>query len=460
MKETAPQNLLAASAGGRRVTIGLDHPDELRRLSDARALTCPGCGGLVVLHAGTVRAHHFAHLPGAVCHLPQTEPETEEHRAGKLLLARWLRERLPEAEVIVEAYLPATQQRADVLVVIPETISGPAREPRRIALEFQCANLTAREWRRRHQLYRADNIEDLWLLGGTRLVRDEQQPIMATGDAIRSTDFSSALASAPASTKGPVTLRTTELERALLWDGAPLLFLDAVGARMPVERLARFRPHPTAQAIRPVGRLSVRPLLALDFPWQLLGWPDEAHPNAPLRATSVPRDSSTMPSVTATSDIWLWQWLAGRYQVVPETLPPFFGLNLPGGEAFACSAQAWQAAIYYRFVHCRVGDTWWLMEVETWARAYLPLARPIKLPRLKAALTAYQEALGAAGMLSLPMGYGRANARITADLTTLPTPPDAEETLRLARYRRTLMRETRHEYGVTDPLPTELVIAL
>ena len=38
--------------------------------------------------------------------------------------------------------------------------------------------------------------------------------------------------------------------------------------------------------------------------------------------------------------------------------------------------------------------------------------------------------------------------RITADLNTLPSPPDAEETLRLARYRRTLNRETRAEYVV------------
>src|SRR5581483_5352215 len=123
------QNLLAANCGDRRVTLGIDAPEELRSLSDARALTCPGCGGPVVLHAGAVRAHHFAHLPGAVCSLPQTE------------------------------------QRADVLAVLP----GRGRKVRCIALEFQCANLSAREWRRRHRLYREADIPDLWLLGGSRL---------------------------------------------------------------------------------------------------------------------------------------------------------------------------------------------------------------------------------------------------------------------------------------------------
>jgi hypothetical protein len=434
MRESATQNLLAANAGSRRVTIGLDAPDELRQLSDARALTCPGCGGALVLHAGTVRAHHFAHLPGAVCQLPQTEPETEEHRAGKLLLAHWLRRQLPEAEIVVEAYLPATQQRADVLAILPES----GHRSRRVALEFQCANLTAREWRRRHRLYRAEGIEDLWLLGGSRLIRDAAP---AAGNSSAS--------------PGAVLLRTAELERALLWDGAPLLFLDAVGAQLPAQRLARFRPDPAAQALRPTGRLSVRPLLDLDFPWKLLGWPDDAHPNDPDRAGTPRGDRPPTPPGALASDLWLWQWLAARHQVTPATLPILFGLDLPGKEAFACSPQAWQAAIYYRFVHRRVGDTWWLTEIETWSRAYLPLVRPVRLPRLKTALAAYQEALGAAGMLSLPMGFGRVNARITADLTTLPAPPDPEETLRLARYRRTLTRETTPEYVVVGAAPVE-----
>jgi len=138
--------------------------------------------------------------------------------------------------------------------------------------------------------------------------------------------------------------------------------------------------------------------------------------------------------------------MAQRFMITPETAAPFFGLDISGHEAFACDARAWQAAIYYRFIHCRVGENWWRTEVETWARAYIPLDRPVKLPRLQVAIAGYQEALGAAGMLSLPIGYGRTRARITADLNTLPSPPDAEETLRLTRYRRSLTREARADY--------------
>ena len=94
-----------------------------------------------------------------------------------------------------------------------------------------------------------------------------------------------------------------------------------------------------------------------------------------------------------------------------------------------------------------MGDRWWLGEVETWTRAYLPLTFPVHLKRLQYALAEYQELLAAGGLLSLPRGYNRVNAIVTADLTTLPEPPDPQEVLRLARYRRTLAREATADYA-------------
>lgn len=452
MKETSPQNLLSACCDGRRVTVGLEPAEELRALSDERRLTCPGCGGAVVLHAGAVRAHHFAHLPGAVCSLPQTEPETEEHRAGKLLLARWLRERLPESEIVVEAFLPETGQRADVLALVPES----GRSPRRIAFEYQCANLSAREWRRRSRLYRAANIEDLWILGGSRLVLSSGGAVASAPPrrSSHSTDANeppelrnSDTSVSPNGADHVRSLRTTELERALLWDGAPLLFLDSLGLNRRTETLARFRPDPDTQALHPVGRLSAKPLLSLEIPWALLDWPSSAHPDSPLVRMPVPTASTSDVRRSASgADWWLWEWLKQRFRVTPETLPDFFGLPVAQEATFACESRTWQAAVYYRFAHTRVGDAWWLEEVETWARAYLPLTQPVRLRRLRAALETYQNLLAAAGILSLPRGYGRSSARVLADLTTLSTPPDAEEVLRLAQYRRTLLRENRAAY--------------
>ncbi len=430
MRPLPAQNLLVAHHGKVRVTIGLERPETLRQLSDARSLTCPGCGGAVVLHAGTVRAHHFAHMPGAVCSLPVSEPETEEHRAGKLLLAEWLRLCLPDAEVWIEAFLPATRQRADVLVLLPDHS--------RIALEYQCAQLTAREWRRRHRQYREAGIRDLWLLGGSRLIATPAEQPSVTAEKGNE-----------GKQQGKrVILRTTELERALLWDGAPLLFLESVGESEQIGMLARFRPDSDAQAHRPQGHLVTRGLQKLPFPFHLLDWPAHSRLDAPAVAPTSTPSASNAASAAPGSDFWLWQWLGQRYQLTPDTLPEFFGLALTGEEAFSCRSALWQAAIYYRFVHQRIGEKWWLKEIETWALGgYLPLAKPLRLSRLRAALTDYQEALAAAGMLTLPMGYGRANARIVADLTTLPTQPDRTEVQRLVRYRRTLAREKASSYN-------------
>ena len=442
------QNLLAANCGPRRVTLGWDDDAELRTLSDLRALTCPGCGAPVVLHAGRVRARHFAHLPGAVCRMPQSEPETAEHRAGKLLLACWLRESLPKAEILIEAFIEATNQRADVLAVLPAC--GREKE-RRFALEFQCANLSAREWRRRHALYRGAGYEDLWILGGSRFKiegkREEGREAKEQGTGNREQDNAQELIQNPKSKiqKG-LFLRTTDLERGMFWDNAPLLFLDSVDALEGNRRdgtLTRFRPDSESQATRLTGKCSAKNLLDLPFPESLFQWPSASRPDAPQFASARFASPAAPGNTSARNDAdgWLWAWLEQRHRATPANLPGFFGLPIQNESAFACAAAAWQAAIYFRFLHRRVGDGWNLSEVELWARSYLPLARPADLKKLRHALAEYQEILGAAGMLSLPTGYGRVHARILDDLTTLSAPPDPDETLKLARYRRTLVRE-------------------
>ena len=409
------QNLLSACAGDTRVIIGKDDLEALRRLSDDRVLTCPGCGSALVLHAGSIRAAHFAHLPGAVCHTPQTEPETPEHRAGKLCIYEWLTAKFSDAVVELEAHVPETNQRADLLLRLS------SRE--RIALEYQCANLSAREWRRRHKAYRDAGIRDLWLLGGSRLK-------------FENTDVA----------QNPATIRTTELERALLWDGAPLLFLDADGVQYRAGTVARFLPEFDAQALLPTGKLTARSLLALEFPFHLLDWEAQQSPQSPLAVASQTQAKSSQGFSSNRSDWWLWEWLATRHRVTKETTSSLFGLELKGNATFAIEPKLWQACVYYRFVHRRVGDGWWLPEVESWARAYLPLVRPCPPRALAQVLAQYQEILAAAGMLSLPVGYGKTNARVLADLLTLSAPPDPAETLKIAGYRRTLAREMRAEY--------------
>jgi hypothetical protein len=409
--------LLAATFRERRVTIGVETPEELRALSDRRELSCPGCGAVVVLHAGSVRAHHFAHLPGAVCTLPVPEPETEEHRAGKLLIAAWLRIAIPNAEVIVEAPIAETGQRADVLLLTHDP-------ERRVAIEFQCANLSLPEWRRRHRAYRDAGILDLWLLGGSRLA------ILETGS------------------DGKVHIRGSDLERAVATAGAPLLFLSSLNAPEAdaAGTLVRLRPTRDAPPGKLSGDLVRNALERLAFPWHLLDWPERAptppEPSAGSRRSGRPH----VPEPDETSEEALWEWLKVRHRATREALSALFGLDLPGASAFACSPQAWQATIYYRFVHGRINEGWWLSQIETWCRAHLPLNGKPSPATLRRALSALQQIFAAAGFLSLPMGYGRVSARVLADLTTLPAPPDPENVQRIARYRRTLVRDARADY--------------
>ncbi len=415
MRQPAP-TLLAAMAGPRRVTLGLDSLSELRALSDGRELTCPGCGASVVLHAGSLLADHFAHLPGAICTLPATEPETAEHRAGKLLLASWLRSALPGAEVLVEAHLPETDQRADVLAVAHD----PEGAAHRIALEFQCANLSAREWRRRRSLYASAGIEDLWILGASRLGSRAEGEAGAAPQAI---------------------LRAGELERAIRDSGAPLLFLDAEGLLMPPGSLARHRAPAAERSERP-GRFSCRPLLELAFPWSLLARArTDSQDSRSLEQVPVSRPAAGEPR--GKSDWFAREWLAQRFHVTPEAMPAILGLELPANRLFSCDRRLWQGSLYYRFVYRQAGQAWWLPQVAVWAQQYLPLAPGVSLPRLTKALSGFQAVMAAAGLITETGGYNRLGARVVADLETLTSPPDPVEVEKLARYRQLRDRDDR-----------------
>ncbi len=392
------QSMLSAKSGYGRVSIGRNPLPELRTLSDKRDLTCPACGDLVVLKAGRMVAPHFAHLPGALCSHPDSEPETPAHRAGKSLLAEWLTAAIPHARVTMEAAIPETGQRADVLI---------EADNHRIALEIQCAEILVRDWLRRHRLYRGAEIQDLWLLGICRLNRKDGG------------------------------LLAGELESALMRYGAPILFLDTEGVLAAPGSVVRFRPSKAPRGRQIPGRFSARPLFELSFPWTLLDWPLHARNSAASQPRPTRPTSPTSPT-SQTRDLKLTPRLESQYSVRPESLPPFFGICVAGEEVFACSASLWQAAIYYRFIEAQVGSSWWMSDVETWVRRYLPLAFENR-GMLRRALYSFQGILAAAGLLSIQEGNG--SPRVKADFPTLGQSPDPRSTERLAAYRRAALWE-------------------
>ena len=423
MQNSQTQTLLSAECNGERVTIGFDSLLELKRLSDLRLLSCPVCGSPVTLHAGSVRAHHFSHLPGSVCFTPNSEPETPEHRNGKLALGNWLRIKVPNAKVTVEAWFPETKQRADILLETAE----PGKE--KVAIEFQCANLTAREWRRRRSLYRESGILDLWILGGSRFKSERKSSAPDAEDDSQG--------------KSQFFLRTTELERTLILAGAPLLFLlqsDAYPTVSPHSlKICRFRQEDISDLVRPIGTLASKALMSLDFPWNLLSADTYEQDMSSAGLTSTvrsPQLDTDKKTETNGSEFALLEWLKIRYRVQETDLPEVFGIAVLGQDAFACAGRLWQASLYYRFIEGSVGEKWSLEAVEIWARLQLPLAQPVRLKRLQKALQGVQEIFSAAGFLQLPKGGGGNFGRVIASLQTLQSPPDRKEIEKLVRFRR------------------------
>ena len=152
--------MLCAVFDDERLIAPRVEPERARSLSDAGALRCPCCDEPVVFRAGARVTAHFAHRPGAACAIesdPDYRPESELHLSTKLALYDWVRARFPAARVEVEAAIPETGQRADLLAVI---------DGAKVALEVQCSPLSGEAWRARHEGYAKAGVRDVWILTG------------------------------------------------------------------------------------------------------------------------------------------------------------------------------------------------------------------------------------------------------------------------------------------------------
>lgn len=115
-----------------------------RTLDRKAAYICPVCRTKVTLKAGEQNIPHFAHQKKATC--IQSEPETLEHLAGKLLLQQFF----PQFDL--EVYLPQLKQRPDLLWG-------------QIALEFQCSPIAPERFIERTYGYLTQAYTPIWILG-------------------------------------------------------------------------------------------------------------------------------------------------------------------------------------------------------------------------------------------------------------------------------------------------------
>ncbi|WP_242309430.1 competence protein CoiA family protein [Bacillus cereus group sp. BfR-BA-01524] len=129
----------------------------LRRMRQQERFFCVACGKEVQMKLGKQKSWHFAHKKVDSC-LAFYEAESTYHMRGKELLYRWFKHQ--NFQVDIEYYLPEIKQRPDVFV---------ERAGRKIAIEYQCANLAIEQLYKRTYSYWQAGIQVIWIAGGNQL---------------------------------------------------------------------------------------------------------------------------------------------------------------------------------------------------------------------------------------------------------------------------------------------------
>lgn len=126
----------------------------LKKWSDQNLLKCPVCNGTYEYCHGEYVSPYFRHKDKE-CEGLYSEPETEEHKQGKILLYNWINNQDGVVNCKLEAWIPETKQRPDIYFEFND---------KKYVIEFQCTPI-ASEYYDRHIKYKLNNITDIWVLG-------------------------------------------------------------------------------------------------------------------------------------------------------------------------------------------------------------------------------------------------------------------------------------------------------
>ena len=156
-RERAMPFIAVRKATGERIDITtIANP---RAVLKSGECLCQLCGGPLIVKAGLVRQHHFAHI-GQCSSDYQSHPESPAHQDAKRYLATHLGEWFEEyagATIEYEVPIPAVRRIADLLVTFPTGW--------RVAHEVQLAAITTEELQRRTNDYTLAGIDVTWWLG-------------------------------------------------------------------------------------------------------------------------------------------------------------------------------------------------------------------------------------------------------------------------------------------------------
>lgn len=126
----------------------------LKKWSDKKILKCPVCNDTYEYCHGDIVSPYFRHK-NKKCSDFYSEPETDEHRKGKIMLFNWISQQPNIDKCELEKWLPETKQRPDIYF---------EKNGKKYVIEFQCSPI-ATEFLNRKELYKLNNITDIWILG-------------------------------------------------------------------------------------------------------------------------------------------------------------------------------------------------------------------------------------------------------------------------------------------------------
>lgn len=137
--------------------------DTLKSWSKKGILKCPYCGKQYTYNHGKIRIPYFKHL-NSDCSI-YGEPETEEHISGKIDIYEWLKLQNDISDIVLEGWLPDTKQRPDIMFKYKN---------KQFVIEYQCSPI-ASEYIKRHELYQALGINDIWICGTEKYIGENKR---------------------------------------------------------------------------------------------------------------------------------------------------------------------------------------------------------------------------------------------------------------------------------------------
>ncbi|WP_049628262.1 competence protein CoiA family protein [Bacillus sp. JFL15] len=149
----------AVNADGRLIQLAGSYSKEKAAELRNKRWFCPVCKSELDIKLGREKLPHFAHKKSRLCP-GESEPESEYHLEGKRQLFLWLKAQ--GCTVSLEPYLTSAGQR-------PDLTAENGKE--RLAIEFQCANLSADSLKSRTAGLKNAGYRPVWIIGAKRLKR-------------------------------------------------------------------------------------------------------------------------------------------------------------------------------------------------------------------------------------------------------------------------------------------------